>query len=630
MSSTLASDALPQTHSSSLRTKALLAVLGIVYGDIGTSPLYAFRECFSGPHGLAPSRDNVIGIVSLIVWSLAFVVIAKYLVFIMRANNQGEGGILALLSLARPKSTSRLGGLIILAGLFGAALLYSDGMLTPAISVLSAVEGVAIFAPTLHGLVVPASVVILVTLFFVQRRGTAVVGAIFGPLMLVWFVVLAASGLPHVVAQPSVLVALSPSYAVGFLWEHGPRGLLVLGSVVLCVTGAEALYADMGHFGRRPIQIGWYAVVMPALLINYLGQGALLLDDPQHVHNPFYGLVPRQLLVPMVIIATLATVIASQALISGAFSLTRQAIQLGYLPRLNVVHTSSSAQGQIYIPEVNWVLMVACVGLVVFFGGSSSLAAAYGMAVTGTMTVSTFLFYRVARGWWGRPRAAALCAFFLAIDLPFLGANAVKILHGAWLPLAIAAGILIVMTTWRKGRLRLASYMIKLSRPLDEFVSELKSAPPTRVGGTAVFMTGSPSGTPPVLLFHLRHSQVLHEQVVLLSLVTEPLPHVGHAQRVEVTPLDGGIYRVIAHYGFMESPRVTEVLKACRTGGLKAVPGTTSYYLGRERLVIGERSGMSRWRKSLFAFLSRNSRSPADFFNVPADRVLELGIQVEL
>jgi KUP system potassium uptake protein len=608
----------------------LLAVLGVVYGDIGTSPLYALRECFNGSHGTAVTPDNILGVVSLILWSLILVVSGKYLVFIMRANNQGEGGILALLSLAHPKRATKIGTAVLFGGLFGACLLYSDGVITPAISVLSAIEGLEMVTSGLKPFVVPLSAVILVSLFAIQRRGTGGVGAIFGPLMLIWFATIAAAGLPWIFDRIDVLAAFNPLRAVRFMGHHGSSSLFVLGNVVLCITGAEALYADMGHFGHRPIRTGWYSMVLPALVLNYLGQGALLLARPDQVVNPFFGLVPRSLLVPMVIIATVATVIASQALISGAFSLTRQAIQLGYLPRLTIVHTSSAAHGQIYVPEVNWLLMSGCVGLVIIFGTSSSLAAAYGMAVTGTMVITTLLFFRVARTWWGPVPAGLACGAFLVIDLPFAAANISKLRHGAWVPLVMALAIIILMATWRKGRDRLARYMTTMTRPLIEFVDMVRRAPPMRVPGTAVFMTSTPTGTPPVLIHHLRHSQVLHEQVVLLSIVTERQPYVDAHQRVTVEPMGEGFYRVVARYGFMETPRVTEVLKSCRTQGLRTSPGKTSYFLGRERLVISEKEGMRRWRKGLFSFMSRNAYSATDFFSIPTDRVLELGIHVEL
>jgi KUP system potassium uptake protein len=617
------------THHGAL-AKLTIGALGVVYGDIGTSPLYALRECFAGPHAVALSPEHVLGVLSLVFWSLLLVVVVKYLVLIMRVDNQGEGGILALLSLALPGDGPKRTSALILAGLCGAALLYSDGMLTPAISVVSAVEGLAIVTQDMAPLVVPLSMLILVVLFAVQRGGTASVGAVFGPLMAVWFVLLAAVGLPAILARPDVLYALDPIHAIRFLLEGGPSRLLVLGSVVLCITGAEALYADMGHFGRRPIRLAWYGLVFPALLINYFGQGALLLASPTWVHNPFYGLVPRPLLLPAVGVATLATVIASQALISGAFSLTRQAIQLGFLPRLDIVHTSSETRGQIYIPEVNRILMVACLALVFGFGSSSRLSAAYGMAVTGTMTITSVLFFVVAKRRWNTRRAILVTALFLAIDLPFLGANLAKLAGGAWAPLAIAAGVVAIMTTWKKGRARLARYMGRMSRPVEEVLAELRKNPPARVPGTAVFMTSSSSGTPPVLLHHLRHNKVLHEQVVLMSVIVSTVPFVSFFERATVEPLTEGFYRVVARYGFMQVPNMIEILKACQASGLHTRQDDTSFYLGRERLVVTKKPGMLRWRKHLFAFLSRNAHAPTDFFRLPPDRVMELGLLVEL
>jgi len=619
-----------------------LAALGVVYGDIGTSPIYAIKECFSGVHGLAPSHENVLGIISLVFWALLIVVIIKYLTFIMRADNHGEGGILALLALLRPadQPSSRL----ITLGLFGAALLYGDGVITPAISVLSAVEGLEVGAPRVEPFVVPITITILAALFFVQRRGTAGVGAIFGPATLVWFVSIAAVGLPWVFRAPGVVMAFDPRHALGFLVHHGYHGFLVLGSVVLCITGGEALYADMGHFGARPIRMAWYTIVFPALLLNYLGQGALLItrcDGPEGVaaaacrlaaERPFFEIVPSFFLYPMVLIATVATVVASQALISGAFSLTQQAVQLGFMPRVEIVHTSATTEGQIFVPSVNAALACACIAVVMFAGSSSKLAAAYGIAVTGTMAVTSILFYAVARNHWGwsRVQAGSLVALFLTVDLAFFGANLAKLLHGGWFPIVAALGVFSVMTTWRMGARWRFRELAKVRIKFEDFFTSLKLQPPTRVKGTAVFMTQDAEGTPMALLHQLKHNQVLHEQVVLLTILTLNEPTVSNEQRVKVLQLHAGFWRVIARYGFMETPNVPEVMKLAAAQGLATYRGRTSYFLGRETFIATGRSNMPRWRRVLFAFLARNARSPTEFFGIPANEVVELGAQIEV
>ncbi|HWU88327.1 MAG TPA: KUP/HAK/KT family potassium transporter, partial [Kofleriaceae bacterium] len=502
-----------------------LGALGVVYGDIGTSPLYAIKECLgsTSPHAVASSPGNVLGVMSLVFWALTLVVVVKYLGFVLRADNRGEGGILALAALIKPKrATGRL-ALPILLALFGAGLLYGDGLITPAISVLSAVEGLEVATDSLQPVIVPATVAILVTLFVVQRHGTHRIGSVFGWVMLVWFLAIGAAGVRHVAAHPEVLAAINPVHGVRFFAEHGVHGFLLLGAVVLCVTGGEALYADMGHFGKRPIRVAWFTIAMPGLLLNYFGQAALLLSAPEKtIENPFFALVHGPLLYPMVVIATLATIIASQALISGAFSLTQQAVQLGYLPRVTIVHTSEKAQGQIYIPEVNWFLMVGTVLIVIGFGSSSNLAAAYGIAVTGTMAITTYLYYLVARRNWGWPLGYGLLVLvgFMIFDLSFLGANVVKIQHGGWVPLVLGTGLFVVMTTWWKGRLELSRIVDSGAIPDDLFLADLDANPLPRVRGTAVFMTSNPAGFPNVLLHHVKHNQVLHEQVVLLSIET--------------------------------------------------------------------------------------------------------------
>ena len=636
-SATAASASLPEAeavvpHSGLL--KIALGALGVVYGDIGTSPLYAFRECFSGAHALAPTPANVLGLLSLFFWALTFVVSIKYLIFVTRADNNGEGGVLALMSLLLPAdeaARTKRTAVLVLLGLFGAALLYGDGVITPAISVLSAVEGLEVATSAFAPVVVPITCVILVGLFWVQRRGTGGIGAVFGPITLLWFAALAALALPHIVRRPDVLVAVNPWYAVRFFAAHGWAGALVLGSVVLCITGGEALYADMGHFGRAAIRRAWWVVVFPALLINYFGQGALVLAHPEASANPFYALVPPHFLLAMVTLATLATVIASQALISGAFSLSNQAVQLGYLPRLTVIHTSGRSEGQIYIPEVNWLLVVACVALVLGFRRSSALANAYGIAVTATMGLTSVLFYAVARvRWnWSRLKAGAVVAMFLCFDLAFLGACLSKFVEGGWFPVAVAAGVFGILTTWKKGRALLSKRIARETLPLDLFIADVANTHPHRVQGTAVFLASLRRGTPTVLLHHFKHNQVLHEQVIILSVVTDAVPEVASADRIHAKSLGEGFWAVTAHYGFMETPNVPEVLRLARRQGVRALPESTSYYLGRETLICKSGSGLARWRKRLFGFLSRNGRSATDFFGLPPGRVIEIGVQIE-
>jgi KUP system potassium uptake protein len=550
---------------------------------------------------------------------------------VLRADNQGEGGTLALLALIATKPERPRVALVLL-GLFGAALLYADGMITPAISVLGAVEGLRIATPVFEHWVVPITAAILIGLFLVQRRGTAGIGAIFGPATLVWFLAIAAAGLPWIVRMPGVLAALYPGHAVAFLAEQGAHGFLLLGSVVLVVTGAEALYADMGHFGRRPIRRAWFWVAMPALLINYFGQGAVLLSGaPGAASNPFYALVSGVFIYPLVAVATMAAVIASQAMISGAFSLTNQAVQLGYCPRLRVVHTSGQHEGQIYVPEVNTALMIACLALVLGFRTSSALAAAYGIAVTGTMIVTSILFYAVMQERWGLARALPLLVLFLAVDAPFFAANLVKVTHGGWLPLAVGVVIFMVFTTWKRGRRALGERLRAVALPLDPFLEDLAAHEVIRVPGTAVFMTGNPEAVPPSLLHHFKHNKSLHERVVLLSIVTEHVPGIRRRERVEARDLGRGIFHVVARYGFMQQPRVPDVLRQFRRlTGIDVGLHETSFFLGRETLIATGSSGMWRWRVALFSFLSRNSHSATEFFGLPPGRVVELGMQVEL
>ena len=612
-----------------------LGALGVVYGDIGTSPLYALRECFRGSHPVALTRDNVLGVLALIFWSLALVISVKYLVFVLRADNRGEGGILALMALVGPER--RRGHrartwLVLSLGLFGAALLYGDGMITPAISVLSAMEGLEIAAPAFQQYIVPATVVVLVGLFAFQQRGTAAVGAAFGPIVLLWFVVLAALGLGQIARQPDVLQAIDPTRAVTFLTHNGSRGFVVLGAVFLVVTGGEALYADMGHFGARPIRLGWFAFALPALLLNYFGQGALLLTDQAAVVNPFYHMAPSWALYPLIILATAAAVIASQAVISGAFSLTRQAVQLGYCPRLRIEHTSSRQMGQIYMPGVNWALMVSTIALVIGFGSSTSLAAAYGVAVTSTMVITTLLLSLVARErWtWPWPLAIGLTLVFLLLDASFFVANIIKIPQGGWFPLVVAAAVYTLMITWERGRQILASRLEERSLSLRVLLADIAADPPERVPGTAVYMARTPAIAPPSLVHNLAHNKVLHEQVVILSVVTEEVPYVPDGERVRIEALGKHFYAVTAHYGFMQHPDIPSVLGQCRVAGLDVVIAGTTFFLGRETLVSTARPGMARWRERLFAWMSRSAAGAMQFFRIPPDQVFEVGVQVEL
>lgn len=605
-----------------------LTALGVVYGDIGTSPLYAIRECFHGDHGITVSDAHVLGVLSLVFWSLTLVISVKYLMYVMRADNRGEGGILALMALATATSRRSMTALLGL-GLFGAALLYGDGMITPAISVLSAVEGLEVATPGLSRFVAPIAVVILAGLFWFQRRGTAGVGAVFGPVTLLWFVVLAVLGGWQIILQPAVLRALNPWHGVLFMVHGGWNAFLVLGAVFLVVTGGEALYADMGHFGAPPIRATWFALVLPALLLNYFGQGALLMRDPTAVSNPFYRMAPEWALYPLILLSTAATIIASQAVISGAFSLTRQATMLGFWPRTRIEHTSAQEMGQIYVPSVNWALMVATIALVLVFGSSSNLAAAYGIAVTTTMLITTALAFVVARRRWGWSLAAAgaLTVLFLLADLAFLGANLVKIGQGGWLPLVVAGGMLALMTTWRKGRALLGERVREQLVSLADFFEVLRVERIVRVPGTAVYMTSNPEGTPPALMLNFQHHRAVHQQAVLLTILTEEVPRV-RTERVQTEELREGFVRVIARYGFMETPDVPALLNG--KGGFSVPMSYTTFFLGRETVLAENGQHMWQWRKRLFALMSRNAQWAPAFFNLPPDRVVEVGAQITL
>ena len=613
-----------------------LAALGVVYGDIGTSPLYAMKECFlpGSSHSVPPTPENVLGVLSLIFWSLALIVSVKYLAFVMRASNKGEGGILALMSLAFPdrEKPLRLRAILIGCGVFGAALLYGDGIITPAISVLSAVEGLSVATKVFDPFILPITVVILIGLFSIQRIGTGRVGAMFGPVMVVWFIVLTVLGVKGIIEKPSVIAAINPWHGLHFLMTAGHQGFVVIGSVFLVVTGGEALYADMGHFGIKPIRLAWFGLVLPALFINYLGQGALLLTNPAAAENPFYLLAPKWALLPLVVLSTAATVIASQALISGAYSLTMQAIQLGYLPRMHIRHTSRDERGQIYMPHVNWALMLACIGLVLGFRSSTNLAAAYGIAVTLTMLVTTMLFYFAARRMWGwtRLQVIAVCCVFFTVELAFFGSNALKIAHGGWFPLVAGAVIFAIMATWKTGRRLVWERMQNATLPRDLFFADIETNPPQRVPGTAIFMAGNPNGTPVALLHNLKHNKILHQRNILLTVLTTEDAHVPAAERVEVEQLPAGFQRVVGHYGFMEEPDILKLLKhAPVTGGPIEIAKTT-FFLSRETILDTGKARMSRWRKWLFAVLARNASTATSYFGLPANRVVELGMQVEI
>jgi len=630
---------------------ASLGALGVVYGDIGTSPLYAIKECLAwhpkgaaagfSPHAVPPIEANVLGVLSLMFWALVLVICLKYVIFVLRADNRGEGGILALAALVvgsdGRRSPRRL-AVPILLGLFGTGLLFGDGAITPAISVLGAMEGLSEKSHTLTYLVVPITIGILVALFLVQRHGTGRIGIAFGPVMMIWFFAIGAIGLFWIMENPVVLHAVNPIHGFEFLRTQGWIGFVLVGLVFLVVTGGEALYADMGHFGRAPIRIAWFTIALPALLLNYFGQGALLLSSPPGtVKNPFYEAASIEvfgvsMLVPMLLLATLAAIIASQALISGVFSITRQAMQLGFWPRVTVVHTSAKTEGQIYIPEMNWMLMAGTIAVVLQFRSSSGLAAAYGIAVTGTMAITSFLFYLVAiqRWRWSQGKALAFLVPFLAIDLAFFAANAIKILDGGWFPLAIGVCVFAVMTTWWRGRIELSTIMDAGIVPEDLFLADIKAGPPPRVKGTAVFMSSTPGGIPNVLMHHMKHNQVLHANVVLFSISTQPVPWVDTEKSIEVKDLGQGFFRIVAKVGFMQSPDVPKLLARCAPYGVVAEPMTTTYYLGRQTLLTSGKIKVAKWRKLLFSFLSRNARPPTAFFNLPPNRVVEMGLQIEL
>jgi KUP system potassium uptake protein len=613
-----------------------LSALGVVFGDIGTSPLYALRQCFSTDYGIAINQENVLGVLSLIFWALMIIISFKYVAFVMRADNNGEGGILALLAFVVAKKGTRnrvrYRRALLGIGIFGAALLYGDGMITPAISVLSAVEGLKVATPLFDHYVIPFTIAILCALFLFQRRGTGAVGAVFGPLMLLWFCTLAVLGARWVLVAPEVLASINPLYAVDFFIRNRLTGLFMLGAVFLVVTGGEALYADMGHFGKKPIRMGWFAMVLPALLINYFGQGALLLNRPEALASPFYYLAPSWGFYPLVFLATAATVIASQAIISGAYSLTRQAMQLGYVPRLEIRHSSPEEIGQVYVPWVNWVLLAGTVGLVLGFGSSANLAGAYGVAVVTTMILTTILAFACMRLCWGwsMPKAAALAACLLAVDLAFFTANIPKIEQGAWVPLAIAAIVYILFTTWKRGRALLGERFRKEQISVEVLLRDLAEHQPIRAPGTAVFMDSNPSGIPRTLVHNLKHNHVLHERVILLTVIQEEVPRIPWSEKLEIHELAPHFFRIMAHYGFMEEPNVPAILRYVERDGLEYKPMETTFFLGRETLVMSRSRGMNYWRKLLFALLSRNAQRATLHYGIPPNRAIEIGAQVEM
>jgi KUP system potassium uptake protein len=630
-----------QNAPSSPTRSALLAMgaLGVVFGDIGTSPLYALRECLSGPHGIGASHDNILGVLSLIIWSLITLISIKYISLVMRADNEGEGGMLALLALGFPglmrgeKVTTRINFAMIVLALLGTSFLLGEGIITPAISVLSAMEGLKVAAPHLESAIVPITVTILLGLFSIQSRGTGRVGNLFGPVTLLWFIAIGILGVRGILMNPAVLAAFNPWFGLKFIIEHKLHSAMTLGGVFLCVTGGEALYADMGHFGRNPIRLAWFIVVQPALLLNYLGQGALVLADPspENLVSPFHQLAPQWFSMPLVILGAVAAVIASQALISGAFSLTMQAVQMGFIPRLRIQHTSESEHGQIYVAPINRAIMVGSITLVLAFQTSSNLAAAYGIAVCLTMLITSTLLSQIAVRCWNWPvwKAALVCGTFMAIELCFAGANLSKVMQGGWVPLGIGASLLFTMLTWKRGRQFLSGKFADMSLPLDDLVDSFKRHAPVRVRGTAVFLSASTVATPGALLHNLKHNKILHEKVIILTLLTQRVPRVKAEESLEVIDIGSGIWRVISSHGFMEQPDVQQILASCASHDLTCDPNQTSFFLGRET-IVPTRKNMPIWQARFFSLLCRSSQSAMEFFNLPPNRVIELGTQIEV
>ena len=612
----------------------VIGAMGIVYGDIGTSPLYTLRTAFTGAHALPLTHENVLGILSALFWSLMIVVTLKYVSLIMRADNRGEGGILALTALVARglENNPRRRWWLVGFGIFGAAMFYGDGMITPAITVLGAVEGLQVIAPSFHAWVVPIAVVIMLVLFGIQKRGTATIGAMFGPVMCIWFATLAVLGVLEIATRPAVIAALNPIYAIGFFASDPGAAFLAMGAVVLVVTGTEALYADMGHFGRTPIRRAWLFFVMPALLLNYFGQGALVLNDPSAIKNPFYLLAPDWALVPLLVLATAAAIIASQAVVSGAFSLTRAAIQMGYCPRLTIEHTSERAIGQIYVPFINWTLLAAVIALVIGFRNSDNLAGAYGIAVTLAMVIDSILIFVVMRQLWDWPTwvAVAIATPLLLVDLTFLTSNTLKIPDGGWFPILIGIVVFTLLTTWKRGRVVLMERLAEDAMPLDLFIQSIEASPPTRVPGTAVFLTSTQNRVPHALLHNLKHNKVLHERVVFLTIVTRDVPYVTEEERFNVKPLGCNFFKMTADFGFKEDPDVPALLEESGRRGFTFDMMETSFFVSRETLIATVAPGMALWREKLFVSMSKNAIKASEFFQIPTNRVVELGTQVEL
>ena len=627
-------------HGRSALLPLTLTAVGVVYGNIGTSPLYALRQCFFGEHSVAPTHEAVLGVLSLIIYALLLVISFKYIVIVMRADNQGEGGILALTALipSRNGSAQATRGVavnrpvLIALGIFGAALLYGDGMITPAITVLGAIEGLEVATPLFAHYIIPLSVAILIGVFLIQKYGTHRVGGLFGPIMVLWFATIAFLGVIWIMRVPQVLGAINPAHAITFFREHGVKGFIVLGAVFLVVTGGEALYADMGHFGKKPIRVAWFGLVLPALVLNYFGQGALMLTEAKAAAQPFFLLAPSWAQLPLVLLATAAAIIASQALISGAFSLTRQAIQLGYAPRLDVEHTSSHEIGQVYVPQVNWFLMAGTIMIVIGFKSSNALGGAYGIAVTMTMVITALLLHVIAVERWKWPLPVALCltALFLSVDLTFFGANVVKVVQGGWVPLVIGIALFTMMTTWKTGRRLVADRLTARALPLEDFMATVAATPPPRVPGTAVFMTAQPRGTPPALAHNLRYNKILHEHVIVLTVTTAAVPYVAFDEQITVQTLGHGVYNMRAQYGFMQDPNVPDALLQARAKGLDVDLDDVIYFLGRETIIVTRAQGMATWRERLFVLMARNAVRATAFFRLPPERVVELGVQVEM
>lgn len=621
-------------HTKSSLSALTLAAIGIVYGDIGTSPLYTMQEVFDHKHGLALNPENILGIVSLILWGLIFIVSLKYVTLVLRANNRGEGGIMALaaLTLESVGKNSKLYFPLVILGVVGASLFYGDGVVTPAMTVLSAIEGIKVATPALKPFVVPITLIILIGLYAVQSRGTATIGKLFGPVMVLWFAVLAAMGLYNILRVPDILAAFNPMHALEFLYFHRWAAFIALGAVVLAFTGSEALYADMGHFGAKPIRTAWFFIVFPALGLNYLGQGALLMIDPTAVENPFFNQLGDWSIYPLVVLSTMAAVIASQATISGAFSMTKQAISLGFLPRMKIIHTSSKEIGQIYIPVVNWLQLAAVVGAVVGFGSASNLASAYGIANTGTMLVTSILTFFVIRFGWKYNLALCIAStsFFFLIDISLFSSNALKFFSGGWFPIALGFGICVVMLTWRRGRSLVFDNLKKHAIPLEEFLESLFVSPPVRVEGTAVFLRGEADGVPHALLHNLSHNKILHERVIFITLHNREIPWVPFSERIKVTDLRNNCFQIDVYYGFKNEPDIPNALELCAPFGLTFEPLETSYFISRQTIISSPGSGMASWREGLFVTMSRNARDAADYYQIPSNRVIEVGAQVEI